>query len=132
MLPKNFVEVLSSWKVWSSFWMSLFTPDYGQMRQSPCFILNIFTIWTEWVTSPNACVIYPNSMIYLPVHFHALCPVLSRFILSSNTKCLIIIDWLMNNCEFFFQLMVWWLNCSWGNTFVPFFKMFKTAADILD
>ena len=40
-------------------------------------------------TTPNVCVIYPNSMIYLPVQFYALCPVLSGVMLSFSIKCLI-------------------------------------------
>ena len=55
----------------------------------PSLILNIFTIWTEWAATPKVCIIYPDSMIYLPVQFHALCSVLSRVLLSFNTKCLI-------------------------------------------
>ena len=55
----------------------------------PCLILNIFIIWNKWATTPNVCVIFPNSMIYLPVQFNALCRVLSGVILIFNTKCLI-------------------------------------------
>ena len=61
----------------------------GKWDCPPCLILNIFTIRTKWATTPNVCVIYPNSMIYLPVQFYALCPVLSGVILIFNTKCLI-------------------------------------------
>ena len=86
ILPKHFVEGLSNWK---KFFGCLILPRIvGQMRQSPCFILNIFTIWTKWVTTPDMCVIYTNSMIYPPVQFYALCQVLSGVILSFNTKFL--------------------------------------------
>ena len=61
----------------------------GKWDCPPCLILNIFTIRTKWATTPNVCVIYPNSMIYLPVQFYALCPVLSGVTLIFNTKCLI-------------------------------------------
>ena len=40
-------------------------------------------------TTPNVYVIHPNSMIYLPVQFYALRPVLSGAIMSFNTKYLI-------------------------------------------
>ena len=61
----------------------------GQMRQSPCLKLTIFTISTEWDKTPNVSVIHPNSMTYLPVQFYALCPFLSGIILSFTTNCLI-------------------------------------------
>ena len=59
---------------------------WGKWDVAPCLILNIFTIWTKWATTPNVCVIYPNSMIYLSVQFYALCPVLSGIILIFNTN----------------------------------------------
>ena len=62
---------------------------WGRWDGPPYLILNIFTMWTKWATTPNVRVIYPNSMIYLPVQFYALCPVLSGVILIFNTKCLI-------------------------------------------
>ena len=62
---------------------------WGKWDSPPSLILNIFTIWTKWVTTPNVCAIYPNSMIYPPLPFYALCPFLSGVILSFNTKCLV-------------------------------------------
>ena len=61
----------------------------GQMRRYPLPHTKYFTIWTKWATTPTVCVIYPNSMIYLPVQFYALYPVLSGVIMIFNTKCLI-------------------------------------------
>ena len=52
-------------------------------------ILIIFTLWIELAKTPNICVLYPNSMIYLPLQIYALCPVLSGVIVSFRTKCLI-------------------------------------------
>ena len=47
-----------------SFFGCLILPGIvGQMRQTPCLILNIFRISTIWVTTLNVCV-YSNSMIY--------------------------------------------------------------------
>ena len=72
-------------KIW---WYSLLF-CVGQMRRSPCLILNIFIIWTNWVATPNVCVLYSNSMIYLPAQFYALCLVFSGVKLIFNTKCII-------------------------------------------
>ena len=76
-LKKSFLEVSFYPVLWDK-WDSV-----------PCLILNIFTIWTKWVTTPSVCFIYSNNMIYHPVQFYALCPVLSGVTLSFNTKCLI-------------------------------------------
>ena len=85
VLPEHFVEVLRRWK---KFFGCLILPwIVGQMRHSLCLKLTIFTIKTEWDAAPNLCVTYFNSMIYLPAQFYALCPVLSRVILSFSTKC---------------------------------------------
>ena len=87
ILPKHFVEVLRNWK---NFLGVLFYPIlWAKWDSPPRFILNIFTIWSKWVTTPKVCVIYPNSMIYLPVQFYSLSPVLWGVILSFNIKCLI-------------------------------------------
>ena len=69
--------------------VSFYTGLLGEWDSPHSLILNIFTIWTEWATTPNVCVIYPDNLIYLPVQFDALCPVLSRVLLNFNTKCLI-------------------------------------------
>ena len=73
----------------AKMWCILCCFVWGKWDGAPCLILNIFTISTKWATTPTVCVIYPNSMIYLPVQFYALYPVLSGIILIFNTKCLI-------------------------------------------
>ena len=68
----------------------IFYPRFGgKQESSACFTLTTFKILTGWATTPNVCVIYPNSMISLPVQLYALCTVLSGVILSFRTKCLI-------------------------------------------
>ena len=70
----------------ASFYLGL----WGKWDSASCLKETIFRIQTEWDTTPNVCVIYPNSMIYLPVQFYALCPVFLGVILSFSIKCLII------------------------------------------
>ena len=53
------------------------------------------------------CVIYPNSMIYLPVQFYSLSPVLWGVILSFNIKCLIMPH---STLSFFFENVTFILN----------------------
>ena len=62
---------------------------WGKWDGPPFLILNIFTIWAKWARTTNVCVIYPNSMTYIPVQFYALCPVLEGVTFIFNTKCLI-------------------------------------------
>ena len=52
------------------------------------------------------CVIYPNTMIYLPVQFYILCPVLSGNRLSFSTKCPILprITLKQRNSDVFFGI----------------------------
>ena len=62
---------------------------WGKWDSAPCLKQTIFTIKTEWDSTPDICGIYPNSMIYLPVKFYAFCPVLSGVTQNFSTKCLI-------------------------------------------
>ena len=65
------------WAFWRSFkqmkkifWGVWFYPGLWSKRDShPCLLLTNFTIWTGRATILNVCVVYPNSMIYVPVQF---------------------------------------------------------------
>ena len=67
--------------------------DCGANETVPPYLkLTIFTLQIEWDTSPNVCVIYPNSMIYFPVQCDALYSVLSGVVFSFSTKCFKVSD----------------------------------------
>ena len=72
--------------------VSFYPGLWGKWDSPPVPQITIFTLQIEWDTSPNVCVIYPNSMIYFPVQCDALYSVLSGVVFSFSTKCLKVSD----------------------------------------
>ena len=102
----------------------------GQMRV-PLPHTKYFTIWIKWAATRKVCLIYPNSIIFLPVQFYALCPVLSGVIWRFNTKSFIMPHATqVNSDSFFFSVMIS-SNINIGSVFALHAFIFPQTFSVL-